>query len=127
MAIRLLLAVTLLLPACSQVAAPTNGDTNGDGTGQQTGGAGGEEVEIDGFAFGQREIAVSAGVTITWVNNDSVAHTVTHGEEGQAAADALLDDPIGVGQQVSFTFDEPGTYPITCTIHPEMNMVVVVE
>lgn len=128
MATRLIvvLAMTLLLPACGQVAAP-DGGTNDDATGQPTGGVGGEQVEIAGLAFGQQEITVSAGTTITWVNNDSVGHTVTHGEDGQAVADALVDEPIGTGEEVSFTFDEPGTYPITCTIHPEMNMIVVVE
>lgn len=128
MAIRLIvvLGMTLLMAACGQVPEP-DGDTNDDATGQPTGAADGEQVEIADLAFGQPEITVSAGTTITWVNDDSVGHTVTHGEDGQVAADALIDEPIGAGEEVSFTFDEPGTYPITCTIHPDMNMIVVVE
>lgn len=122
------LALALLMTACGDATDPgTNGNGDGDGDAVPTEAATGEEVEIAGLAFGQQAITVSAGTTVTWANNDNVGHTVTHGEDGQAAADAVIDEPIGVGEEVSFTFDEAGTYPITCTVHPQMNMVVEVE
>ena len=31
------------------------------------------------------------------------------------------------GVNVPVTFDEPGTYNITCKIHPSMNMTITVE
>lgn len=123
-----LVALALVLTACDGAETPdVNGD--GDGTPAGTPGAGGAgaEVIIDDLAFGDQEITVSAGTTVTWINNDSVGHTVTNGEDGQAAADAMFDEPIGVGEEVTVTFDEPGTYQVTCTIHPEMNMTVVVD
>lgn len=121
---RMVIVLALVLAACGQADGPASDGVDVDPTREASGDT---EIEIMGFAFGQEEITVPAGTTVTWVNNDGVGHTVTHGEDGQPAAEALLDEPISAGGRVSFTFDEPGTYAITCTIHPSMNMIVVVD
>ncbi len=124
MAFRVMVTVlALVLAACGQADGPTSDGVDVDPTREASGDT---EIEIVGFAFGQQEITVPAGTTVTWVNSDGVGHTVTHGEDGQPAADVLFDEPIGAGESVAFTFDEAGTYTITCTIHPSMNMTVVV-
>lgn len=84
-------------------------------------------VVMQDIAFDQNDISVAPGTTVTWQNQDSVPHTATHGEDGEPAADALFDMPVDAGGSVSYTFDEPGTYSVTCTLHPNMNMTVVVE
>lgn len=123
-----LVALALVLTACDGATAPDlNGDEDGTPAGTPGGAGAGAEVTIDDLAFGQQEITVSPGTTVVWINDDSVGHTVTHGEDGQPANDAAFDEPIGVGEEVSHTFDEPGTYQVTCTIHPQMNMTVIVE
>lgn len=86
-----------------------------------------EQVTIQDSAFSVEELTVPLGTTVTWVNEDDFGHTITNGEEGVAAPDALFDEPLNAGQTVSYTFDEPGTYPVTCTIHTEMQMTVTVE
>jgi plastocyanin len=61
------------------------------------------------------------------VNNDGAAHTVTEGSDGTAADGARFDEQVANGAEVTVTFDEAGTYEITCTLHPSMNMTVTVE
>jgi plastocyanin len=91
--------------------------------------AAGEEtrVTIDGSAFDPAELTVAAGTEVNWENADSFAHTVTEGTDGQAVGDPIVDEEIAQDGTVSVTFDEPGTYEITCEIHPSMHMTVTVE
>lgn len=86
-----------------------------------------EQVVVEDHAFHPEELTVAEGTTVTWVNEDDLGHTVTHGEGGAPVQDAAFDEPISVDQVVSYTFEEPGTYPVTCSIHPAMQMTVIVE
>ncbi len=62
------------------------------------------------FAF-DAEIRVAAGTKVTWVNDDSVYHTVT-------LADGSVDSgEIRAGQSWSHVFDQPGTYDYYCKPH----------
>ena len=65
--------------------------------------------------------------SLTVINNSSAPHTFTEGENGNAAADARVDEQIAVGASVPVTFPEPGDYNVTCLFHSAMNMVVHVE
>jgi len=78
-------------------------------------------------SFGAAEVTVPAGETLTVINNSSAPHTFTEGENGNAAADARVDEQIAVGASVPVTFPEPGDYNVTCLFHSTMNMVVHVE
>ena len=78
-------------------------------------------------SFGATEVTVPAGQTLTVINNSSAPHTFTEGENGNAAADARVDEQIAVGASVPVTFPEPGDYNVTCLFHSAMNMVVHVE
>jgi plastocyanin len=101
--------------AASAAASPSEAAVGGDTT-----------VTISGNSFGG-DITIAAGSTVTWVNNDSVGHTVTNGENGSAAADALFDEPVADGGTFEFTFDTPGVYQVTCRIHSSMNMTITVQ
>jgi plastocyanin len=78
-------------------------------------------------SFGAAEVTVPAGETLTVINNSSAPHTFTEGENGNAAADARVDEQIAVGASVPVSFPEPGDYNVTCLFHSAMNMVVHVE
>jgi plastocyanin len=84
-------------------------------------------VRLDGFAFDTEELTIAAGTEVTFLNADSAAHTVTEGVDGVAAEDPIIDAELQGNQAESFTFEEPGTYQITCLFHPSMNMTVIVE
>jgi plastocyanin len=93
----------------------------------ETDSAAGAEVMLSASSFSPGQLTVAAGTQVTFVNNSGLPHTVTHGTGGRPADDAAFDRPVGDGASVQITFDEPGTYDITCKIHPEMQMTVVVE
>jgi len=102
--------------AASTAASPSEAGTIGGDT----------TVTISGSSFGG-DFTIAAGSTVTFVNNDSVGHTVTNGENGVAAADALFDEPVADGGMFEFTFDTPGVYLVTCRIHSSMNLTITVQ
>ena len=84
-------------------------------------GGGGAAVEMKGIAFLPSRIEIAAGTTITWTNNDPLAHTV-------GADDKSWDSgPIDPGKSFSHTFTQPGEYAVHCTPHPFMKAVIVVR
>jgi plastocyanin len=83
-------------------------------------------VEILNSDFGP-DLTVAVGTTVMWMNGDGFAHTATQGSDGVKAPDALFDLQLAAGASDSYTFTEAGTYEVTCTIHPNMNMTITVQ
>lgn len=75
-------------------------------------------VDIQDFAFSPAEISVEAGETVTWVNKDSVPHTVT----GENFSSGTLNS----GESYSYTFNDEGTFEYKCSFHPQMTASVTV-
>jgi plastocyanin len=84
-------------------------------------------VRIRNSAYDPTELTIPAGTEVTFLNADGFTHTVTEGTDGVAVDDPLVDEEIEQNGSVSVTFDEPGTYNITCTIHSSMNITITVE
>lgn len=83
-------------------------------------------VEIRNTDFGP-DLTIAAGTSVMWMNGDAFAHTATEGSNGVKAPDALFDLQLPAGASASYTFTEPGTYQVTCTLHPNMNMTITVQ
>lgn len=83
-------------------------------------------VDINNLKFGP-DVTVAAGTTVTWTNSDTAPHTATEGTNGVKAPDARFDVQLPVGGSGSYTFADPGTYQVTCTIHSTMNMTITVQ
>jgi plastocyanin len=115
------LFLVALLAACSGAASSAPASDDGDGA--ASGGGGGETVSMAGFAFSPSDLTIQAGTTVTFT--DTGGHTVTEGIDGEAADDPIVDEDGG--SDIDVTFDEPGTYNITCKLHPDMNMTITVE
>lgn len=77
-------------------------------------------VSMTSMAFQPHTLIVATGATVTWQNDDAVAHTVSSGEgwfdSGQLAA----------GESFAHQFDQPGTFRYGCTNHPQMEGMVIV-
>ena len=80
--------------------------------------------------FDPAEAIIDVGGEVTWTNDDTAAHTVTSGD--------LTNDPdnvgtefdsslFGPGKTFSQTFEEAGTFPYFCMVHPWMKGVVTVQ
>src|SRR4029078_854887 len=72
-------------------------------------------------AYAPNPIAIAAGETITWINNDSEAHTST-GDDG-----SWTSGTIAAGASFSRTFPSAGSFSYHCTIHPNMIGTVTVR
>ena len=84
-------------------------------------------VRMEGSDFIPAELTIAAGTNVIFVNASDFAHTVTEGSGGQAVADPFVDVEVAEGDSVGVMFDEPGTYEITCRIHPTMQLTITVE
>lgn len=114
----LLAALVLVLAACGG-GAPSSAAGDDDGGGET-----GETVSLSGGRFSPSALSIPAGTTVTFT--DTTGHTVTEGSDGEAVDDPIVDEEGGA-DPIEVTFDEAGTFNITCRIHPGMNMTVTVE
>ncbi len=70
-------------------------------------------VSISGFAFSPATATVHVGDTVTWIQKDSIQHTVT-----SDGAPALLNSSLlSLNQKFSHTFTDSGTFAYHCIPH----------
>ena len=86
--------------------------------------ADGATVMIDRSRFGTPELRVAVGTTVTFVNNDPFAHTVTSRDDSAVQFDS---GQFANGETFEVTFEEAGEFAYFCQIHPTMRAVVIVE
>ncbi len=79
-------------------------------------------VDIKNFSFNPSTLNIKTGTKVTWVNDDSVAHTVT-----SDSGNLLNSGTISPGQSFSFTFSSTGSTNYHCTVHPMMKASVIVQ
>jgi plastocyanin len=102
-------------------------------------------ITIKTFAFTPATIEVAKGTTVTWTNEDAVAHTVTTGvapptfpplPSGASPTPAPSlnsgDGRVNSGRieptkTFSFTFNEAGTFNYFCGVHPRMVATITVK
>jgi plastocyanin len=124
----------VLLIACMAlglVAAGCGGDDdddsgNGGGGGANTeqpadqgggGGGGGAEVGMKNIQFNPSDVTIKAGDTVTWTNEEGVAHDV---DKTSGPGPQFSSGPEGgmmEGDHFAQTFDQPGTYEYVCRVH----------
>jgi amicyanin len=102
----------------SQARARGTGATSAQNTGPAP-----VKVSIENSVFEPKELVVTAGTTVTWVNTDDVPHTVT-----STSSPPLFDSKtLRADNTFSFEFKAAGTYPYFCKAHPYMTGKVVVK
>jgi plastocyanin len=80
-------------------------------------------VAITNFAFEPKELVITAGTTVTWVNADDVPHTATSTASPPLFNSKILD----ADGAFSFEFKAAGTYEYFCKLHPHMTGKVIVK
>ena len=73
------------------------------------------------------EVTVAAGTTITWINDDSVVHTVTSGKTTEGTTGLFDSSIFSSGKSFKYTFTNAGTYDYFCNVHPWMAGIVNVS
>lgn len=125
MRVILCIFLALLLLGCASPPPtqqpPNQQPPNQTPGGNQTPQSGSVVVHISGFKFQPADIVVTAGTNVTWVNDDSVMHTVT--------ADNGAFDLASMqhGDNRSFVFNQAGNYSYHCSIHLSMKGSVTVK
>lgn len=78
------------------------------------------KIAIVNYEFQPANIQVKVGTTVTWTNQDNVAHTVTF-------RNGMKDSGL-IQQHTSFsyTFTQVGTFTYYCDVHTEMIAQVTV-
>jgi plastocyanin len=117
----LLLLLALGLAACGGTSTNPNAPAN--------------EVDMGLASFVQTSRTISTGESIHFVDDQSgTMHIVCIGNDGRCDPNAHGPQDltgqgftIQPGQSHDVRFDTAGTYPITCTIHPNMNLTVTVR
>lgn len=72
------------------------------------------QVCMNGSTFGPLNLTVTHGTTVTWMNGDGIAHTVT---SATGSADVYDSQNIAGGGTFNHTFATAGTYNYYCKIH----------
>jgi plastocyanin len=79
------------------------------------------QVRIDNFTFLPPTLTVTAGATVTWVNEDDIPHAV-------AAKDrSFRSKALDTDDRFSFTFTAAGEYDYFCSLHPHMVGKIIVR
>lgn len=79
------------------------------------------QVQISSTGFSPSTIAIKAGDTVNWTNQDTSAHTATADDHSWATP------MLTGGKSFSKTFSSPGTIPYHCHIHHEMTAKIQVS
>ena len=107
----------VLLLLLSLVVA--SGCSAGGDSAEETPGSAGTTVTESGLAFSPPTLEVSAGDTVTFVNEDSVDHQVLIG--------GVTLTRQAPGESVTWTAESAGTLDYICTLHPSMRGRLVVK
>jgi len=135
-----LLALILACLAIGLIAAGCGGDDDDDGGGgdggaskseEPAGGggdAGGTQVSMKNIQFNPKDVTVKAGETVTFTNDEAVAHDV-HKTSGPG--DDFASGPTGgmqEGDTFKLTLDKAGKYEYVCDVHaPGMAGTITVK
>jgi len=120
-------ALVVVLAACSSGASPS-ASASAEAAEESAAAEDEPEVRIVASNFEPGDLTVSVGTEVVFINDDGFGHTITEGTDGDVVDDPIVDEEIdGGGGEVRVTFDEAGTFDITCEIHPSMQMTITVE
>lgn len=106
------LAAAALAAAPAALAQSSKGDSDQSAGKDYT-------VSMSSMSFGAIPSGLKVGDTITWVNHDTVIHSVT-------ARDKSFDLRINPNQSAKLTLMTAGKIPIYCLFHPNMRGTLTV-
>jgi plastocyanin len=115
-----LIALAAACGSYSSEPSPTPTPTPGDGPSTAVTIPSNAE-NLGNRAYAPDIVSVDVGAMVTWTNTDSIDHTTTSDGTGWNSG------TVAPGGRFSVTFQNAGTFPYHCTIHPGMVGTVVVR
>jgi len=127
MAFVLLCMTTVMLAACGGSSSSTSG----------TGSSSSATVHMGQTNFDQSSVTISKGGTVTLVNDTSSVHIIANGQWVNGVAQPKQEPGAPTVSNVQFSspgqsqtigpFSTAGTFHFYCTVHPGMNLTVIVH
>ncbi len=127
MAFVLLCMTTVMLAACGGSSSSTSG----------TGSSSSATVHMGQTNFDQSSVTISKGGTVTLVNDTSSVHIIANGQWVNGVAQPKQEPGAPKVSNVQFTtagqsqtigpFNTAGTFHLYCSVHPGMNLTVIVH
>jgi plastocyanin len=78
-------------------------------------------IAIKNFVFDPTLATIPVGTTVTWTNDDQIAHTAT------STTGVFSSGSLNQNQSYSYTFTKARSYPYICIYHPYMKGTIVVQ
>ena len=127
------LAIGLVVAGCGGDDEGGDEGAGGEATQEQPADGGGgaapktAAVSMQNISFEPADVTVAKGATVTWTNDDSVAHDVTKSSGPGKDFKSGAAGGMGSGDTFEHTFDTAGRFEYVCTVHPGMEGTVTVE
>ncbi len=83
--------------------------------------------EVDDACFVPADVVINVGDTVSWINSDTAAHTITSGSATDGPTGIFDSSLVMVGAGFEYTFEEAGTIEYFCMVHPWMEGTVTVN
>ncbi|GHO83614.1 cupredoxin domain-containing protein [Dictyobacter formicarum] len=123
--------MTLVIAACS------SGSGTGSTSGSSNSDSGGYMVHMSDQNFAQSSVTIRKGGTIMLMDDAATPHIIASGswvngssqpiqEKGMPTVNNVQISGSG-NSQVIGPFTTPGTFHLYCTVHPGMNLTVIVQ
>ena len=78
------------------------------------------EIKMSQIVFNPKNIKISKGTKVTWLNDDEVGHFVnTDSHPGHTYYKAQNSPSLAKGGSFTVTFETPGIYPYHCSAHAD--------
>lgn len=87
-------------------------------------------INLLNIAFDQKDVLLSKGTKVTWINQEDIAHTISSypHDGGHYYFLAQNSKNLAKGDSFSLTFAKSGVYPYHCSPHEDiMTGVIIVE
>ena len=117
-----ILVIGGIIYGVTRSSSPTTSTATATATAATTTSGNTTAIAISNSAFATTSVTIKVGDTVTWTNQDSIAHTVTSTDGGP-----LNSGNLAKSATYSYTFTKAGTYAYQCSYHPYMTGTVTVQ
>ena len=128
------LVVLSLLAAFLTACGGSTGSSSSSSSGSSSSGM--PTVHMNGNNFAQSSITISKGQSLMLVDDASVVHIIANGSWSNGSAQPKQESGAPVVNNLQFNgndshtigpFNTAGTYHLYCSVHPGMNLSVIVQ
>jgi plastocyanin len=122
---------TILLAACSSGPSSSGNSTSGSSSSSSS-----YTVHMSDQNFEQSSITITKGSSLTLINDSGATHIIANGMWSNGMAQTMQESGMpsmnniqvtGGSNQTVGPFATSGTFHLYCTVHPNMNLTVIVQ